>query len=54
MRMKFFFVVWSLKLLGNSCLCSEYLIGAGIADVTGPAAELNMVRKWIVTVYSMF
>ena len=33
----------SSLLLEHVCMCSNYYVGAGIADVTGPAAELNMV-----------
>jgi len=33
----------SSLLLEHVCLCSNYYVGAGIADVTGPAAELNMM-----------
>ena len=25
----------------------QYQIGAGIADITGPAAEINMVCHWV-------
>ncbi|XP_005100690.1 neutral ceramidase isoform X1 [Aplysia californica] len=33
----------SLLLLGNVCFGSNYYVGVGIADVTGPAADINMM-----------
>lgn len=35
--------IGSLVLLNNLCLCSNYYVGAGIADVTGPAANIGMM-----------
>jgi len=49
--MNFFFTTSTLLLLCFCCLLElvnaqdVYKVGVGIADVTGPAAEINMVNS---------
>lgn len=49
MRLKFahvhFIIAWSLFIEVTSNNNGDYKVGVGISDVTGPAAEVGMVKN---------
>lgn len=44
--LSFFQLTFFLHLCGM-CLATNYYVGTGIADITGPAAQVNMVSRSI-------
>ena len=49
-RMSRFFVLFSLCIVCHG-QTTNYIIGAGIADITGPAAEVDMVCGFVFTIF---
>ena len=51
-RISWFFVLFSLCIVCHG-QTTNYIIGAGIADITGPAAEVDMVCGVFFTIFLM-
>ena len=51
-RLSRFFVLFSLCIVCHG-QTTNYIIGAGIADITGPAAEVDMVCGFFFTIFLM-